>query len=284
MASYLQNFNYQILGNEANPKLVFLHGLMGFGSNWRSFARHFEGRYQCLLYDQRGHGRSFRPPRGYQLADYVEDLQKILQELGWKEVILVGHSMGARVAAGFAAQFPETVQKLVLVDMGPVSDITSMTAIEEKIKMVPVPFASRDEARAFFDGPFLQKYKNETLKQFFYANLDSNEKGEMTWRFFLPGILETLWQSRTQQQWDAYRGFTMPTLLVRGEKSNDFPQALFAEVVAQNPRIHGVEVLGAGHWVHVEKPQELLKIFEDFSHCFNLSHDLNSGPYFKVEK
>ncbi len=264
MVSYLDNFNYQILGDNANPKLVFLHGLMGFGSNWKPAARHFESRYQILLYDQRGHGRSIQPVKGYRLDDYVSDLEQILSELGWKDVIVVGHSMGARVAAGFAQKNPSLIKKLILVDMGPVSDMTSMISVEEKIKTVPVPFTSRDEARAFFDGPFLQKYKNETVKQFFYANLDSNEKGEMTWRFFLPGILETLWQSRTQQQWEAYRGFTMPTLLIRGEKSTDFSQELFDEVVASNSQIKGVVVSGAGHWVHVEKLKELLQIFEDF--------------------
>lgn len=264
MVSYLDNFNYQILGDNANPKLVFLHGLMGFGSNWKSVARHFESRYQILLYDQRGHGRSFQPPYGYRLEDYVSDLEQILSELGWTDVVLVGHSMGARVAAGLAQKKPSVVKKLVLVDMGPVSDMASMISIEEKIKMVPVPFASREEARAFFDGPFLQKFKNETVKQFFYANLDNNDKGEMTWRFFLPGILETLWQSRTNQQWPAYRGFSMPSLLIRGGKSTDFSQELFEEVLKSNPHIQGVVVPGAGHWVHVEKLKELLQIFEDF--------------------
>lgn len=264
MASYLENFNYQIIGVNANPKLVFLHGLMGFGSNWKSTARHFEDRYQSLLLDQRGHGRSFRPPTGYKVDDYVFDLEQILAALGWQEITLVGHSMGARVAARFAERFPKTVQRLILVDMGPESSVSSMTSVEEKIRSVPVPFASRDEARAYFDGPFLQKFKNETLKQFFYANLEQNPAGEMSWRFFLPGILESLWQSRTAHQWEAFRSFSMKTLLVRGELSADLPQELFEKTLLSNPNIHGQVVAGAGHWVHVDKPRELLQIFEDF--------------------
>lgn len=264
MASYLENFNYQILGNNANPKLVFLHGLMGFGSNWKTMARHFEENFQILLYDQRGHGRSFQPQTGYRIEDYVFDLEHILSELGWEKVILVGHSMGARVAAAFAEKNPQKTVKLILVDMGPTSDIATMISTEEKIKSVPVPFASREDARAFFDGPFLDKYKNETVKQFFYANLESKEDGSMKWRFYLPGILETLWQSRTSNQWRAYSHFSMSTLLVRGEKSTDFSQPLFDEVLEKNKNIRGVVVPGAGHWVHVEKPQELHQIFADF--------------------
>lgn len=264
MESYLNQFNYQILGNDANPKLVFLHGLMGFGNNWKTFARHFESHYQVLIYDQRGHGRSFQPAKGYGLVDYAQDLKEILQELEWSQIHLVGHSLGGRVAAYFAQHFPDKVKKLALIDIGPVSDMQSMLSIEEKIKFVPTPFASRDEARAFFDGPFLQKYNNETVKQFFYANLDHNEKGEMNWRFYLPGILETLWQARVGNQWVAYEGFRVPTLLVRGERSQDLTHELYAEVLQRNAKIKGYEIAGAGHWVHVEKPQELLQIFEDF--------------------
>jgi esterase len=264
MASYLENFNYQIIGSNANPKLVFLHGLMGFGSNWKSVARHYEDRFQSLLLDQRGHGRSFQPPTGYKIDDYVSDLEQILAELGWSEVILVGHSMGARVAARFAERFPQKVLRLILVDMGPESNIGTMTSVEEKIRAVPVPFASRDEARAYFDGPFLQKYKSETTKQFFYANLEQNEAGEMTWRFYLPGILETLWQSRTANQWGAFRTFAMKTLIIRGEMSTDFPQELYEKTLQSNSNIVGKVVAGAGHWVHVDKPRELLQIFEDF--------------------
>lgn len=262
--SYLTNFNYQILGIESKPKLVFLHGLMGFGTNWKTMARHFEADYQILLLDQRGHGRSFHPAQGYSVVDFAGDLEKIMAELGWKKAIFVGHSMGARIAVEFADRHPDMVEKLVLVDMGPVSNMSSMLNTEEKIRFVPVPFASRDEARAFFDGPFIEKYKNETVKQFFYANLDHNEKGEMNWRFYLPGILEILWQSRVGDQWAQYKKLKMPTLLVRGALSTDLVPEVYEQVLAQNSHIRGEVVPGSGHWVHVEKPKELLEIFKSF--------------------
>lgn len=262
--SYIQNFNYQILGDESKPKLVFLHGLMGFGNNWKTMARHFEADYQILLYDQRGHGRSFQPPKGYSTRDLAEDLAQILDDLGWEKVTVVGHSMGGRVAVQFAHSYPQRVEKVIVVDIGPVADMASMLGVEEKIRFVPAPFASRDEARAFFDGPFLEKFKNPVVKQFFYANMDLDEKGRMNWRFFLPGIQEILWQSRVGDQWAQYRDLKVPTLLVRGEKSSDLKPEVFDQVLKENPKIQGVTVPGAGHWVHVEKPAELLEIFRSF--------------------
>ena len=113
---YLQNFNYKILGNLQSEKyLVFLHGLMGSGINWSSIAKLFAEDYQILIYDQRGHGRSFQPQEGYHPNDYAEDLYKILRELDWDKINLVGHSMGGRNALSFAQLYPDSLQKLSLI-------------------------------------------------------------------------------------------------------------------------------------------------------------------------
>ena len=114
-----ERFHYDILGLNSEKKLVFLHGLMGRGLNWRKITPHFEKEYQILIFDQRGHGKSFHPPKGYAPEDYAQDLEDILEELGWKEVYLVGHSMGARNAMSFSAKFTHRVKKLVVEDIGP---------------------------------------------------------------------------------------------------------------------------------------------------------------------
>ena len=88
---FIDNFNYRITGNPDAPKLVFLHGLMGFSNNWRSIAREFEKQFHILVYDQRGHGRSFRPDTGYGPEDYAEDLKKILDSLAWDKVLSLIH-------------------------------------------------------------------------------------------------------------------------------------------------------------------------------------------------
>lgn len=118
---YLENFNYSITGqgNEA-PKLVFLHGVMGFGLNWRTITKVFDPYFRCLVYDQRGHGRSFHPESGYAPEDYANDLEQILEELSWNKISLVGHSMGGRNALEFAHRFSARVEKLVIEDIGPV--------------------------------------------------------------------------------------------------------------------------------------------------------------------
>lgn len=262
--SQLSLFNYQILGDAANPKLVFLHGIMGFASNWRTIARQLDDRFQILLFDQRGHGKSFHPSTGYSASDYAGDLLGILDALKWETCSLVGHSMGGRVAVQAASQAPDRVEKLVVVDVGPQLDMQSMLVVEEQLNSVPTPFESRDEAREFFDTTFLQRYGSEMLKQFFYANLEEKADGQFHWKFSKQAILETLWKARTLDQAQQFAELRMPTLLVRGANSTHLPQDMFDEVLAQNPNIQGSVIKGAGHWVHAEKPEQMLEELQRF--------------------
>ncbi|MCJ8277590.1 MAG: alpha/beta fold hydrolase, partial [Bdellovibrionales bacterium] len=179
----LKDFNYQIFGEDTSPKLVFLHGIMGRGKNWQSIAKNFSKDYQCLIYDQRGHGQSVQPESGYELKDYAQDLKNILDDLGWTGPIhLVGHSMGGRVSLMFATLFPELVEKLVVVDIGPTSNWDSMQSVFDKMDFVPVPFASRQEARTFMDTEFTNRYSSKMLAEFFYSNLVS-KNDQYDWVF-----------------------------------------------------------------------------------------------------
>ena len=62
---------------------------MAFSANWRKIASRLESEFQCLIYDQRGHGRSFKPETGYTPEVFAEDLYKITNELGWDRFHLV---------------------------------------------------------------------------------------------------------------------------------------------------------------------------------------------------
>ena len=260
--------NYQIIGEDTSPKLVFLHGIMGQGRNWLSIAKKFSKDYQCLVYDQRGHGRSFHPKQGFHLEDYAGDLKELLKNIGWVEpVSLIGHSMGGRVALYFTHHNPELVKSLVVVDIGPVSDWQSMSEILEKLDFVPVPFASKIEARAFLEGQFLEKYPNKMLMEFFYSNI-IEQSGQYDWTFSKLLVRKTLELARYKDYWEEFKCLKVPTLLLRGGLSTDLRAEDFNKVLANNSNIEGREVAGAGHWVHAEKPLETIKIIEDF---FNIA-------------
>lgn len=255
---------YQTIGDDSPQKLVFLHGILGQGRNWQSIAKKFSKNFQCMIYDQRGHGQSFHPSQGFELSDYAEDLKGILDELNWTDpVCLVGHSMGGRVALQFASLYPELVKRLVIVDIGADSSWETMSDILEMVNFVPAPFADRSEARAFMENEFLKAYPNKMVMEFLYSNL-TQRNNQYDWLFSKEAVTQTLQLSRYRDYWALFKNLKMPTLLIRGGRSQHLPKDQFEKILQNNPRIQGAEIPGTGHWVHAEKPRETIQVIEDF--------------------
>lgn len=265
---YLNHFHYQILGTAGAPKLVFLHGLLGSGANWRKITSQFQDQFQILVYDQRGHGRSFQPPHGYRPEDYADDLHQILDELNWDKIHLVGHSLGGRNALNFAHRFPARLSSLTIEDIGPEGTPENADKIKRLLGLVPVPFKSRMEAKNFFENEFPKKLMGQgqatTLANYFYTNITEKPDGTSNWRFSLQGVLESLESGHQTDRWEEVRQLRTPTLWIRGEKSQDLSAEVFGRVLEINPQIQGVEVAGAGHWVHFDQPDIFTQVLRDF--------------------
>jgi pimeloyl-ACP methyl ester carboxylesterase len=266
--SYLKNFHFQLVGLEDGYPLVFLHGLMGYSQNWRKISVAFEQSHRILLLDQRGHGRSFKPQIGYAPEDYSEDLLKIIDELGWVQIDLVGHSMGGRNAMNFAHRFPSRVHKLIIEDIGPDADASAIARIRYLLEIVPTPFASKEKARIFFTDEFVEKAKDypqpKALGQYFYANMEMKADGSTDWRFSKEAILMSLEEGRSRDRWNEIDQLGMPCLVVRGEFSVDLKSSVFEEILRRNSKICGVEIPKSGHWVHFDQPELFIKALKDF--------------------
>ena len=267
---YLDQFHYQITGNREGHKLVFLHGLMGSAANWRRIATAFEDQFQVLAFDQRGHGRSFQPPDGYHPRDYAQDLARILDDLCWQQVALVGHSMGGRNALEFALHFAQRVKCLVIEDIGPEASVEAMLRIERLLEAVPTPFVSRQEMRRFFEEEYPHRIawypQPQVVSRFLQANIEQKSDSTQDWRFSKPGILKSLREGRKEDRWDALANLHMPVLIVRGESSRDLERQTFERMKKTLPTAQAVEIPGAGHWVHFDQPEAFIQALKGFFH------------------
>lgn len=242
---------------------------MGSAANWRRIIRDFEKDYQILAYDQRGHGRSFKPASGYRPQDYAEDLHGILAELKWEKIYLVGHSMGGRNALEFSHRYMQRIIKLVIEDIGPNGDLNAVRAIEKLLERVPTPFASKAEAKVFFETEYPKRISHHpqpvVLSQYFYSNIVETPEGKADWRFSKAGILESVREGRREDRWDMIRALSIPTLVVRGERSEDLSREMFDRMLAENPKyLTGVEIADSGHWVHFDQPEAFVSALQDF--------------------
>jgi esterase len=265
MSLYLDQFNYQLYGPENSlngRRWVFLHGLMGSGQNWRRIVSQMPPDDQILTYDQRGHGRSMKPMTGYASEDYAEDLYLIVQDLKWEKFVLVGHSMGGRNALMFAHLFPEKLSHLIISDIGPEGKPEAIDYYKKMLGLIPEPFTNKREAKSFFANQFNSVFREafgshenlETLGAYLYSNLDEDEKGQAVWRFSSEAIISSVIQGRAKDHWRELRMLPMPTLVVRGDRSQELSLTEFHKMQASNPRITGVEIANAGHWVHADQP------------------------------
>ncbi len=270
---FLDNFNYSVLGTNTNQRIVFVHGLMAFSANWRKIASRLENEFQCLIYDQRGHGRSFKPDTGYTPEIFAEDLYKITNDLGWEHFHLVGHSMGGRNAMVFAHRYPEKVKTLTIEDMGPDADGKAAQYYHDMLDIIPTPFANRTEAKQFFDQEFFKKFQakepNSVLSTFLQANLEEKTNGQYDWRFSKNAIFEIVKEGHLKDRWLEVSSFKMPVLLIRGELSHVFKQETFDKMLQVNPIITGLMIKGTGHWVHFEKYEEFVSELRKFIHLHN---------------
>jgi len=255
----IQNFNFRLYGDEAKPKLVFLHGLMGYAQNWRSVVRAFEKDYHILTYDQRGHGKSFHAQDSYSPENYAEDLRFLLDHLGWQKVILVGHSMGGRNALHFTYRYPDRVKALVIEDIGPEANRDGIERIENILANIGGPFETKEAAK----NQIFSLY-DPVLANYLFANMEEKPDGKVDWRFDKRGILESLYYGRERSRWEEVESLRCPCLVIRGGNSEDLSEEVLQKMLASNPRIKAHTIEGVGHWVHFEALEEFNRVLGAF--------------------
>ena len=192
----------------------------------------------------------------------------ILDDLGWDQVILVGHSMGGRNALEFAMHFSQRVKALVIEDIGPEANSTALERISKLLNLVPTPFDSRDQARQFFENeyPALIAFypQGHVVAKFLLTNIEEKPGGKWDWRFDRDAVLSSLQQGRNEDRWDALRNLKMPVLIVRGQNSTDLSPEVYHRMKATLPSATAVEIPGAGHWVHFDKPDAFIAVLKQF--------------------
>lgn len=101
---------------QGKKPLLLLHGLADNGLVWLSLGNHLAEDYHIIAPDLRGHGESSKPETGYRFANFIADLEALIQHLGWNSFQALGHSWSAKLLLIWATQRPELFRSLILVD------------------------------------------------------------------------------------------------------------------------------------------------------------------------
>ena len=242
--------------------VIILHGLFGSGDNFGTIGKALSQTHDVLLVDQRDHGRSPHTDRiTYPLM--AEDAHALVTadksgrsaDIGLRNIVLVGHSMGGKTAMFFAQRWPELVKQLVIIDMGPREYPISNQApiIEALITSDLANKTSRKEVEQH-----LARYVPEPgVQQFLMKSLSWETPERLGWRFNVPVIARDIGDILAATPPDTVR---TPTLFIRGGQSDYITRADVPAIKEQFPNSR-IETIGfAGHWVHAQAPEEVLAL------------------------
>lgn len=235
------------VSGEGVPVLL-LHGLFGMGSNLGGLARFLASGFQTHQVDLPNHGRSpwadtmGLAEMGDAIAAYAADLDSPL--------VVVGHSLGGKVAMQMAIDHPERVAALVVADIAPIpypsshdhvfAAITDVSAREPK---------SRGEA-----GTIMSHWvKDPGVAQFLSLSLRRDSDAIYRWRFNAEGLKANYSAVREPPTGNPYHG---PALFIYGENSTYVDRDAIAASRALFPGAVFESIADTGHWLHVEKPDQ----------------------------
>lgn len=242
---------------------VLLHGFAQSAHTWDGVAELLAEDYQVIALDLIGHGQSDRPvdPHAYSLASQAAALDALLNHCGFSQVVLVGYSMGGRLAATYAVDYPARIERLILESAG----------------LGPQDEAER-EAMRDRDKALVERLHTNTLEDFFdyWESLPLFE----TQRSLPAEVRERIRNERLQNDTESLAltvqesgQHAMSDLLNRLSNMR-FPIQYIAgaqdeKYAAIAKQLEGVvaktTILNAGHNTHLESPEEFIQQLKPIS-------------------
>jgi long-chain acyl-CoA synthetase len=205
--------------------MVFIHGYGGYAMQWKNQLKAFSDNYRVIAYDLRGHGRSDAPYSSYSMADTQVDLDTLLDKLNVKlPFILVGHSFGGAVVTEFSHRRPQDLSHLILI----------ATTGEYPLHPAAVTLLRLPLAILRPIGRMIRKQmaaEAHVLKNVYFNTMSK-------------------WNG-----WSMFRDLRMPVLVIRGERDQVYPTAVFEEVARTIPDAEDVNIGVSRHLVPLERAE-----------------------------
>jgi N-formylmaleamate deformylase len=248
---YANGLRFHITRNGGgNPPIVLAHGFSDDGLCWASTAERLASAYDVIMVDARGHGRSDAPEQGYGISVQADDLAGVIDALGLRRPIVLGHSMGAQTALVLASRYPNVPRAIALEDPPP------WWASDAEVPYSPV---WRTESRAWIIG--LQQQSREALlaaqraaePEWPAADLDPWVESKLAFSLNYYNGLETL-----AVEWPRLlQSIRCPALLMTGDpqKGALVTPSQAAELQRWLPQVQTAHIAGAGHSIRRDQLQ-----------------------------
>ena len=204
--------------------------------------------------------REQTPEFDYQLM--ADDILEFIEQQQITKAHIIGHSMGGKAAMKFALEYPDKVEKLIVVDVAPVAYDDNHSSIFKSLFAADVKHASsREEVEKTLRANLQDDL---TTVHFLMKGLQRAGTGQegFQWKFNLEALYANY--GEISAAIEASKPFEGETFFIKGEKSSYLDEANYSAASKLFPHNQLREIKGAGHWVHAEKPEEFLEEISRF--------------------
>jgi pimeloyl-ACP methyl ester carboxylesterase len=259
---------YRVAGS--GPPIVLIHGMLNSSSHWQAVALELASEYTVIAPDLIGHGDSAAPRGDYSLGAHAASIRDLLAAVGIERATIVGHSLGGGVAMQFFYQFPQRVERLVLISSGGLGHEVSpmlrtaalpgvsalLSAIRPRVLGAIRSSGRRLTERGVGTGVYLQALARAL------APLE-NRDARAAFLHTLRSVIDVHGQ-RVSATDRLYLLETMPTLIVWGERDRTIPleHGRMAHHAIPGSGFH--TLAGAAHFPHLEDPAGLAAVLRRF--------------------
>ncbi len=240
--------------------ILLLHGILGSGANWRTIARRLVAARPDLgglLVDLRMHGRSQAAPPPHTIDAAAGDLVRLAGELKLPLAAVVGHSFGGKVALALRGQLPLAQTWVLDATPGaraePRDDPDSAQHVIDALRALPAAFSDR----AAFTAAMTARGFSRALADWLAMNLEPADGGYRL-RLDLDAIGALLADYYRRDLWPALESGAGEAHLVVAARSRALDAEDRARAAHLPIRVHTID---AGHWLHMEAPDQLLALF-----------------------
>jgi esterase len=240
--------------------VIILHGLFGQSDNWVTVGRKIADQFHVYIPDQRNHGQSPYTSL-HSFPAMADDLAEFIETHRIDNPILIGHSMGGKVAMTYALENQDLVSKLVIIDISPRKYPERLIHTEVISQMMNIDLealTTRTEVEKILDS----RVADARIRMFILKNLYYKIHGKLAWRLNLEAIsqsMDLLFEGLASE--NQYRG---PALFIRGGASDYITESDIPLIESLFPQAVIKTISGASHWVHADAPEELCYLLSGF--------------------
>lgn len=245
-----------ILG-KGSPLLI-LHGLYGSSDNWLTIAKELSSDFCVHCIDLRNHGRSPHSET-HNYTAMVEDIYQYIEKNRLEKTILLGHSMGGKVAMLFTLTYPDRIKKLIVADIAPKNYKNNYDGHVEILEVMQAINFSKLHSRKEIEKELAKTIESAKVIQLIMKNLHRKTDKTFGWRINVPVLYEQLANiTGGTEGWDTMHT-KVPSLFIKGETSHylSLDDDFIIRKSFKNAEL--TVIPKAGHWLHAEQTELVLK-------------------------